>query len=93
MLLEIIKKPLISEKSSAYSDYNTYVFEVNKDASKDQIKKAVEKAFSVKVSTVRTAVYRTRWLKKQARFGAPQYKKKAFVKLASGQKISIFEGA
>jgi large subunit ribosomal protein L23 len=92
-MYQIIKRPLITEKSSAYGEYDTYVFEVNKDASKDQIKTAVEKAFSVKVAAVRTAVYRTRWLKQQARFGPPQYKKKAFVKLVSGQKISIFEGA
>jgi large subunit ribosomal protein L23 len=92
-MYQIIKRPLITEKSSAYGEYDTYVFEVSKDASKDQIKNAVEKAFSVKVAAVRTAIYRTRWLKQQARFGPPQYKKKAFVKLVTGQKISIFEGA
>jgi large subunit ribosomal protein L23 len=92
-MYQIIKRPLITEKSSAYSDYNTYVFEVDKEASKDQIKFAIEKAFSVKVEAVRTTNYRTRWLKQQSRFGPPQYKKKAFVKLVAGQKISIFEGA
>ena len=92
-MYQIIKRPLITEKSSAYGEYDTYVFEVSKDADKDQIKHAVEKAFSVKVAAVRTAIYRTRWLKQQARFGPPQYKKKAFVKLVAGQKISIFEGA
>lgn len=92
-MYQIIKRPLVTEKSSAYSDYNTYVFEVSKEATKDQIKFAVEKAFSVKVMSVRTASFRTRWLKQQSKFGPPQYKKKAFVKLAQGQKISIFEGA
>lgn len=92
-MYQIIKRPLITEKSSAYGEYDTYVFEVSKEATKEDIKRAVEKAFSVKVAAIRTAVYRTRWLKQQARFGPPQYKKKAFVKLASGQKISIFEGA
>ena len=92
-MYQIIKRPLITEKSSAYGEYNTYVFEVSKEATKEDIKRAVEKAFSVKVAAIRTAVYRTRWLKKQARFGPPQYKKKAFVKLATGQTISIFEGA
>ncbi len=89
----IIKKPLLTEKSSSYNDFNTYVFEVNRTASKTDIREAVEKAFEVKVKDVRTLVYRTRWLKKQSRFGPPKYKKKAFVKLADGQKISIFEGA
>lgn len=92
-MYDIIKKPLLSEKASAYGEYDTYVFEVNKKATKTDVKTAVEKAFDVKVSDVRTLVYRTRWLKKQARFGPPKYKKKAFVKLAAGQKISIFEGA
>jgi large subunit ribosomal protein L23 len=92
-MYQIIKRPLVTEKTSAYSDYNTYVFEVEKEATKDQIKFAIEKAFSVKVAAVRTACFRTRWLKQSSRFGPPQYKKKAFVKLAQGQKISIFEGA
>ncbi len=92
-MYQIIKRPLITEKSSAYGEYGTYVFEVDKDASKTDIKRAIEKAFSVKVAAVRTSVSRTRWLKKQANFGPPQFKKKAYVKLAEGQKISIFEGA
>ncbi|MCB9072155.1 MAG: 50S ribosomal protein L23 [Bdellovibrionaceae bacterium] len=92
-MYQIIKKPLITEKSSAYGEYNTYVFEVDKEASKDQIKTAIEKAFSVKVADVRTAVFRTRWLKQHAKFGPPKYKKKAYIKLAPGQTISIFEGA
>ena len=92
-MYDIIKKPLLTEKSSAYGDFNTYVFEVNREATKTDIRQAVEKAFDVKVKDVRTLVYRTRWLKRHARFGPPKYKKKAFVKLADGQKISIFEGA
>lgn len=92
-MYEIIKRPLITEKSSAYGEYNTYVFEVDKKATKEDIRFAIEKAFSVKVDTVRTAVFRTRWLKKAARFGAPQYKKKAYIKLMPGQTIKIFEGA
>ncbi len=92
-MYEVIKKPLLTEKSSSYSDFDTYVFEVQKTATKLQVREAVEKAFDVKVTDVRTLVYRTRWLKKHARFGPPKYKKKAFVKLAKGQKIAIFEGA
>ncbi len=92
-MIEVIKRPLLTEKSSAYGDYDTYVFEVTKSATKTEVREAVEKAFDVKVTDVRTLIYRTRWLKKQARFGPPKYKKKAFVKLVKGQKISIFEGA
>ena len=68
-------------------------FEVTKDATKTEIRNAIEKAFDVKVDSVRTLVSRTKWLKKHARFGPPKYKKKAFVKLVAGQTISIFEGA
>lgn len=92
-MYDVIKRPLLTEKSSAYGDYDTYVFEVNRKATKTDVREAVEKAFDVKVKDVRTLVYRTRWLKRYARFGPPKYKKKAFVKLAEGQKISIFEGA
>lgn len=92
-MFEVIKKPLLTEKSSSYGEVNTYVFEVTRTATKPQIRQAIEKAFDVKVKDVRTLVYRTRWLKRHARFGPPKYKKKAFVKLVDGQKISIFEGA
>ena len=92
-MFEVIKKPILTEKSSAYGEFDTYVFEVQRTATKTDIRQAVEKAFDVKVKDVRTLVYRTRWLKRHARFGPPKYKKKAFVKLAAGQKISIFEGA
>lgn len=92
-MMEVIKKPLLTEKSTAYGQYNTYVFEVTKKSTKFEIREAIEQAFDVKVQSVRTAVSRTRWLKKAARFGPPKYKKKAFVKLAPGQTISIFEGA
>jgi large subunit ribosomal protein L23 len=92
-MYNILKKPLLTEKSSSYNDFDTYVFEVENTATKTQIRQAVEKVFDVKVTDVRTLNYRTRWLKKQARFGPPKYKKKAFVKLVAGQKISIFEGA
>ncbi len=93
VMYDVIKKPLLTEKTSAYGDFDTYVFEVKKTATKTDVRNAVEKAFDVKVADVRTLVYRTRWLKRYARFGPPKYKKKAFVKLAKGQKISIFEGA
>ena len=92
-MYDIIKKPLLTEKSTSYGEIGTYVFEVKKTATKTEIRQAIEKAFDVKVQDVRTLVYRTRWLKKYAKFGPPKYKKKAFVKLAAGQTISIFEGA
>ena len=93
-MLEIIKKPLISEKNAMHAEVgNTYAFEVDRDATKVEIKQAVEKAFNVKVQSVRTQVCRGRWFRKHAKIGAPKPWKKALVKLKAGEKISIFEGA
>ena len=91
---EIIKKPLISEKNAGHAeDSNTYAFEVAMSANKVDIRKAVEKAFGVKVEAVRTQICRGRYFRKQAKIGPPKHWKKALVKLGAGEKISIFEGA
>jgi large subunit ribosomal protein L23 len=93
-MLKIIKKPLVSEKNAGHAeDSNTYAFEVQLAASKDQIKLAIEKAFQVKVEEVRTMICRGRYFRKQVKLGAPKHWKKALVKLKAGEKISIFEGA
>lgn len=92
-MYNLIKRPLISEKNAIHAENNTYTFEVDLKANKQDIKKAIEKAFSVKVSEVRTLVFRGRYFRKQAKFGKPTHRKKALVKLAEGQKIALFEGA
>lgn len=92
-MTQIIKRPLITEKNSVYSAMNTYVFEVDKKAKKDQIKKAIEDAFSVKVNEVRTSLCRDRVRRTGQKFSNIRYWKKAYVKLAEGEKIGLFEGA
>ncbi|MES2965808.1 MAG: 50S ribosomal protein L23 [Bdellovibrionota bacterium] len=93
-MYEIIKKPLVSEKNAGHAeDSNTYAFEVTLDASKTDIKKAIEKAFSVKVEDVRTMICRGRYFRKQMKLGPPKHWKKALVKLKQGEKIALFEGA
>jgi large subunit ribosomal protein L23 len=93
-MYEIIKKPLISEKNAGHSeDNNTYAFEVTLDASKTDIRQAVEKAFNVKVEGVRTMVCRGKYFRKQMKLGAPKHWKKALVTLKQGEKIALFEGA
>jgi len=90
----IIKKPLVSEKNAAHAeDVNTYAFEVDLQATKTEIKAAIEKNFRVKVAEVRTMVCRGRYFRKQMRLGAPKHWKKALVKLKEGEKIGLFEGA
>jgi large subunit ribosomal protein L23 len=93
-MFEIIKKPLVSEKNAGHAeDDNTYAFEVDLKASKLDIKRAIEKSFRVKVEDVRTMICRGRYFRKQMRMGPPKLWKKALVKLKSGEKISLFEGA
>ncbi len=92
-MIEIIKRPLVTEKNSIYNSLNTYVFEVDVAARKTQIKTAVESAFRVKVEEVRTVNCRNRARRAGMRMSPVKYWKKAFVKLAPGEKISLFEGA
>lgn len=94
MSTQIIKRPLVSEKNAVHSEQsNTYAFEVDRTATKEEIRTAVETAFRVKVDSVRTMICRGRYFRKQMRLGAPKPWKKALVKLKAGEKISVFEGA
>jgi large subunit ribosomal protein L23 len=91
---EVIKRPVISEKSTALAEFgNKYVFEVAAQAKKQEIRDAIERLFSVKVRQVRTSVLPG----KTKRFGKFEVKasprKKAIVTLAEGQKIEFFQTA
>jgi len=88
-----IKKPLVSEKNSMLNEMGVYTFEVDKKASKPEIKAAVEKMFRVKVKSVRTSVCRARSKKNKYSEGTVKYWKKAMVQLKAGEKIALFEGA
>ncbi len=92
-MLSVIKKPLISEKNSLLAEFSTYAFEVDKMATKTEVKQAVEKLFRVKVSSVNTQVCRNRSRRNKGGQSKVRYWKKALVKLADGEKIAIFEGA
>lgn len=89
---QIIKRPLVTEKSSDARESDWYVFSVDKRCNKIEIKDAVEKIFNVKVDKVRTLVTAGKVVK---RFGRPSGKrssiKKAYVKLREGT-IEFFEG-
>jgi large subunit ribosomal protein L23 len=89
----VIKRPLVTEKNSILAEQGVYVFEVTKDATKDDIKKAVEKYFHVKVNSVNTAMCRSRAKRTKFGVGAAVSWKKAMVRLQKGEKISLFEGA
>lgn len=91
---DIIRRPLITEKSTVMRELsNTYGFEVAREANKIEIRKAVEAQFKVKVAEVRVS-YTHGKLRRQGRhFGRRPDWKKAYVRLAEGEKpIEFFEG-
>ena len=92
-LYEVLKRPLITEKYTALQAEGKYAFEVTLDASKPQVKEAVEKAFNVTVTSlnVMNVVGRTRRLGKRVVPAKPW--KKAVVTLKPGDKIELFETA
>lgn len=89
---DVLKRPLITEKATAMMEQGKYLFEVDRNANKTQIKQAVEEIFDVKVTKVNTM----RQIGKIRRQGRTQGRtreiKKAIVTLAEGQSIPIFEG-
>ncbi len=91
---EIIRRPLITEKSTRLKDDKGIVaFEVDRRANKIEIKKAVEAQFKVKVTEVRVLTMHGK-VRRQGRYvGRRPDWKKAYVRLAEGQKpIEFFEG-
>jgi len=91
---EIIRRPLITEKSTEQrEDKNIVAFEVHRDANKIEVKRAVEAQFKVKVAEVRIARVHGK-VRRQGRFvGRRPDWKKAYVRLAEGEKqIEFFEG-
>jgi large subunit ribosomal protein L23 len=90
-LYEVIRRPLITEKSTNLKELqHTLCFEVHRDATKPEIKKAVETLFSVKVADVRVARVHGK-VKRQGRYSGhrPDWKK-AYVLLAKDQKMIEF---
>lgn len=90
---EVIKKPIISEKSTVQNELlRTYVFQVAPASNKQEIRQAVEKLFKVKVENVRTMLVHGKY-KRTGRFVSKRTNwKKALVTLKEGQKIEFFQG-
>jgi len=91
-VFDIIRRPVVTEKSTLMQEDGRYTFDVAPKATKHQIKQAVEEAFNVEVVHVNTMNVKG----KRKRFGPRQSTKptwkKAIVQLASGNTITIFEG-
>ena len=94
-ITDVIRRPLITEKTTVARELtNTVVFEVAANATKIDIKRAVEKLLGSKVADVRTSISHGKF-KRQGRFiGQRSDWKKAYVRLKDGEKIPEFlEGA
>ena len=89
---DVILGPIITEKATAASEQNKVVFRVKKDASKPQIKAAVEKLFDVKVESVNTLVRKGKVKSFKGTVGKQSDVKKAIVTLAEGQSIDVTTG-
>ena len=91
-LAEVLRRPLITEKNTALQAQGKYAFEIAGEATKHQVKQAVEKAFKVKVTAVNVIIVPG----KKRRLGrreiyTPSWKK-AVVTLKPGDKIELFQG-
>jgi large subunit ribosomal protein L23 len=91
-LTEVIRRPLVSEKTSILreQDEQALVFRVHVDATKVEIKQAIEQLLGAKVASVRTAMTHGK-VKRQGRFSGrrPDWKK-AYVRLRDGEKVPEF---
>ncbi len=88
----LIKRPLITEKNTYHNAIGVYVFEVDLGINKLEIRKEVEKQFNVKVDSVKTSICRGHAKQNKFGLGKVPHWKKAYVKLAAGEKIALFEG-
>ena len=89
---DIIRSPVVTEKSTLASEHGQVVFDVAIDATKPQIKEAVEALFSVKVKAVNTLVRKGKIKRFAGRTGVRNDVKKAVVTLVDGQSIDISSG-
>ncbi len=91
-LYELIRRPVVTEKSTLGSMHNQVTFEVPMDASKPEIKAAVEGLFAVKVKAVNTVRQKGKIKRFRGRLGKRSDYKKAYVTLEEGHSIDVTTG-
>ena len=89
---DIILSPLVTEKSTRGSEHNQVTFKVSTDATKPEIKKAVESLFEVKVKRVNTISMDGKVKRFKGHLGRRVNWKKAIVSLADGETLDIMTG-
>jgi len=91
---DIVKRPLITEKAEQSREaHQHFAFEVHREATKIQVKQAVEKLFNVHVTAVRTSIARGKNKRVGRSVGRRPNWKKAIVTLKEGETIALFEGS
>ncbi|MEM8697586.1 MAG: 50S ribosomal protein L23 [Pseudomonadota bacterium] len=91
-LYDVIRKPLVTEKTTMAGQENAVVFEVAPDANKPLIKEAVETLFGVKVKAVNTSITKGKVKRFRGRSGKRKDVKKAYVTLEQGSFIDVTTG-
>jgi large subunit ribosomal protein L23 len=91
-MFELIRAPVITEKATLLNEQNQVVFRVAIDASKPEIKAAVEGLYKVKVAAVNTVLTKGKTKRFKGRPGVRSDVKKAYVSLAEGQSIDLTTG-
>jgi large subunit ribosomal protein L23 len=89
---DLIRGPVITEKATALSEHNQFAFRVAKDATKPQIKDAIETLFGVKVTAVNTLTVKGKQKRFRGRLGRRADVKKAIVTLAEGHSLDYTAG-
>ena len=86
---DVIVAPVITEKSTSASEFNQVVFKVRRNATKPEIKAAIEQLFGVKVLAVNTSIRKGKTKRFRGIPGRQQDVKKAIVRLAEGDRIDV----
>ena len=89
---DVIRKPIVTEKTTMASENGAVVFEVAIDSSKPQIKEAVEALFGVKVKAVNTSITKGKVKRFKGTTGRRKDVKKAYVMLEEGNTIDVSTG-
>jgi large subunit ribosomal protein L23 len=89
---DVILSPVITEKATMASEHNKVMFKVRRDATKPQIKEAIEKLFDVKVKNVNTLVRRGKVKTFKNKVGQRSDVKRAIVTLEEGHRIDVTTG-
>ena len=89
---DVVRKPIVTEKSTMASENGAIVFEVNMNATKLQVKEAIENLFNVKVKAVNTLISKGKVKRFKGKLGRRRDFKKAYVMLEDGNTIDVTTG-